>query len=144
MIHIVSFHRNMGDVSMGSDINPRGRAIKPAHFFRNMIADYSPDKSLKGMSGLLHFKNTGDKEWCRNRLNEDACLPIELEVEYKPGYWYPLKNGMLPSRDPQNIFGILLGSKVHWKDLPLNTHIGWRGPMILLEDIKKMPLVYYT
>ena len=129
-ISVVSFHRNTGDRSLESDINHRGCAIKPERFFRNMIADY---RHIKNMEGTLYFKNDGDNnEW-----------PFELEVEYKPGFWYPLKDGYLPARDPQNIFGVLLGRKVHWKDLPKNTHVGFRGPMILLENVKKMSLVYY-
>lgn len=130
-IKVVSLHRNTADRSIGSEINPRGHAIKPERFFRNMIADY---RHIKNMEGTLYFKNEGDdNEW-----------PFELEVEYKPGFWYPLKDGYLPARDPQNIFGLLLGRKVHWKDLPKNTHVGFRGPMVLLENVKKMPLVYYS
>jgi hypothetical protein len=130
-IKVVSLHRNTGDRSMDSNINPRGSAIKPERFFRNMIVDY---RHFKDMEGTLYFKNDdNEKEW-----------DFELEVEYKPGFWYPLKDGYIPSKDPQNILNFFLGRKVHWKDLDRNTHIGFRGPMILLENVKKLPLIYYS
>jgi hypothetical protein len=130
-IEVVAFHRNTADRSLESNINKRGTAIKPERFFRNMIAEY---RHFKDMEGTLFFKNDGDNdEW-----------PFELEVEHKPDFWYPLKDGYLPAKDPQNIFSILLGKKIHWKDLPKNTHVGFRGSMILLENVKKMPLVYYS
>jgi len=138
-ITLVVLHRNTEDLSLDKSINSRGKAIKPSTFYRKMIAYYRPDalssgmSGMSGMSGSLRFKSINEKEW-----------PLELEVEYKPGFWYPLVNGYLPAKDPQNIFGVLLGRKIHWKDLPSNTPVGWRGPMILLEDVKKMPLVYYS
>jgi len=88
-IRVVSFPRNTGDLSLDESINPRGIAIKPERFFRNMIADY---RHIKDLEETLKFKYEDKEEW-----------PFELEVEYKPGFWFPLTDGYLPTKNPQNI-----------------------------------------
>ena len=84
------------------------------------------------------------------RRNHDVRYDIEPELmaQQKSGHWQPFVNGHLPLNESRKT---LLG----WQELPLNTKveqgmtgdgpfpaIGWRGPMMLLEDARKMPLVF--
>jgi hypothetical protein len=32
---------------------------------------------------------------------------------------------------------------MHWSELPKNTRVGWRGPMIPWETLDKMPKLYW-
>lgn len=127
-IRVLSLHRNTGDDTIDESINPSGRAVKPARFFRKCVATYTPKSSQYPLEGKLAFT--------------DYSFDFELDVE-TPNAWYPLTDGALPARDPQNIFGSLFGKAVQWTELPKRTHVGYRGPMILLEAVDKMPPVYY-
>lgn len=56
---------------------------------------------------------------------------MEFDVQYEPGSWYPLKDGFLPGISADN--GVKLtknGQSKHWKQLPRNTPIGFRGAMV--------------
>jgi len=33
--------------------------------------------------------------------------------------------------------------RIHWTEFPETTRVGWRGPIMLWEDLDKMPNVYY-
>lgn len=138
-VKLVLLHRNVGDLSADESVNARGRAIRPARFFRKCVAVYVPDSDGSGGNtrGTMQFTGEGELEQ----------HPMELDVEYKAGLWHPLKNGRLPARDPQNISGRLLGRGVaaHWKEMPRRTRVGWRGPMMRLEAVKdpSMPSIYY-
>ena len=66
----------------------------------------------------------------------------EFDIEYKPGYWFPLKDGFLPAKDDQK-FVKLLGKKRHWKEFSTATHIGLRGPMMFWDDAKNLNPVFF-
>ena len=73
--------------------------------------------------------------------NNEEPYNFEFEIEYKKNNWYPLTNGILPAEDEQG-FSELLGEDKSWSEFPKSTHIGWRGPMILWDDLKKLKKVW--
>jgi hypothetical protein len=107
-----------------------GKLYTPQYFFRNnYIMEYTHDHDL---SGYRVFK---DME------GSDA---FEFDIEYKPGHWYPLENGSLPTVDPQGLVNFGKNAGKHYMQFPPDTHVGWRGPMIRWSDLKYMPKVYFT
>ena len=84
------------------------------------------------MNGKIKYK------W---QNNTEEALNFEFEIEYKKNNWYPLINGTLPAEDEQG-FSQLLGIEKNWSEFPKKTHIGWRGPIILWNDLKHLDKVY--
>jgi len=66
-----------------------------------------------------------------------------FELEYMKDNWYPLINGKIPAKDEQGIMKFPNKKPKSWTEYPETTHVGWRGPMILWSDVKKMPGIYY-
>lgn len=130
---VFAFHRNTGDRSADSDVNPRGRAVQAARFFR-----------LLRCSVALEAAN-GDALFAVLRFPDADPFRTALHVEYKPGMWFPLdEHGYLPAADPQSAFR-LLGRKVHWTDMPPSTRIGWRGGFLRPEALAHLPAkVFYV
>ena len=133
--NIVMFHRNVGDRCMDEDVNPRGRAVRPARFFRTCVVTFVPDSDGGGTKGVVTFVGEED---------DDEKYHMELDVEYKNDHWYPLKGGYLPGSDSQRL-AKLLGRRLHWSKMPKSTHVGWRGPMMLLDKVEdsSMPSVFF-
>ena len=118
--------RNIGDTTPDDNNSHR-----PSLFFKSNRVLYIHDHGSKGHM-FWNFEQKHEFEW---------------EVEYKPGEWYPVENGMLPANDPQilEIFGKqepLLGYDLVWKDMPGFMHVGWRGPMLKWETLSNFPKVY--
>ena len=58
---------------------------------------------------------------------------------YLGTFWYQLFNNRVPEYDFDDIFSISEKfSRKHYNEFPLNTRIRWRGPCMLLEDVKKI------
>ena len=133
-LQVVMFHRNVGDLCADESANPRGRAVRPARFFRKCVVTFVPDNDGGGTKGVVQFTGEDERE----------KYPLELDVEYKNDQWYPLENGYLPASDSQG-FAKLWGRKVHWSKMSKHTHVGWRGPMVRLEAVKDpgMPSVFF-
>ena len=121
-VRVVVFHRNTGDDTIVPNVNPRGCGIKPVRFFRKLIANYRPSKTKNRMACDLWFGR-----------DEASGRGLELDVEYKPGRWYPLKNGILPAYDEQH-GTMLLGLKMDWNDLPRSTRVN-RGTIGVIPYI---------
>ena len=125
--------RNVYDLASKNDNIPKA----PTLFFENnYIVNYTHDTDLKGH---VKFECLASKE--KYKL-------FEFHIEYINKHWYPLKDGMLPNHDAQNIFHhvpTLNNENLirNWKDYPITTHIGWRGPMIPWNCLEKAPMVYY-
>ena len=66
-----------------------------------------------------------------------APMQIELHVEYAPGRFYPLRNGVIPANDEQT-GRQLIGKDVPWTDMSPHARVGWRGPMVLWEVVRHM------
>lgn len=130
---VYALHRNAGDESADPDANPRGRAVNPQRFFRNCLATLrvATADPQGALVVRLEFKHTE--------------FETGLEVEYRPGFWYPLdERGFLPARDPQGLFGPLLGRKTHWTALDPGTRVGFRGGFLAPQALRRMPPVCYT
>lgn len=109
--------------------NKIGKLYVPKYFFRNCTAII---KKIKDLTVKIVFSWEKQIDESRN---------FEFDVEYKKDNWYPLKNGVLPDEYLQMSYEIL-GKKNKWNELPNNIHIGYRGPMILWNNIYKMPGIY--
>lgn len=57
--------------------------------------------------------------------------PLHLNID---DYWLPIDNGYV---------NVPNGPKVLWYAFPDTTRIGWRGPVMLWNQLAKMPKVYY-
>ena len=107
------------------------KIIKAEKFFNNgYIIKY---KRIDGLIGKWKFLNFNDSYKQR-----------EFDLDLGE-FWYPLVNNCVPENDFQDLFDIpdFFAGK-HYNEFPLNTRIGWRGPCMLLEDVKKLPKILLT
>lgn len=124
IIKMVVFDRNLYDTL---DYSTKPNTLyTPQYFFRKSIVKYTHNKDLTGKLQFVHNTSIDD---------------FEFDIEFKPNNWYPLTNGILPKKDSQG-FIKLLGKDKKWQDFSENTRIGWRGHMIQLDIVKKLPKVY--
>jgi hypothetical protein len=124
-VEVVCLDRNVGDHLSHLKSFKMLRASKCFS-----AAMYTHDKDAEGTLVLDHAK--GDPI---------ELKPFDFHVEYAKDRWYPLYKGYLPAKDPQ-LGGVLLGKRTYWKDMPPNTAVGYRGPMVRVSDLKKMPDFY--
>lgn len=127
-IKLVVLDRNIYD---NKDVFKKGTLYKPENFFINDSAVYWKT-SIAGLDGKIKHK------W---QNNTDEPYNIGFDIEYKKNNWYPLINGILPAEDEQG-FSQLLGVEKSWSEFPKTTHIGWRGPIIIWDDLKHLDKVY--
>ena len=106
------------------------KIIKAENFFSDgYIIKY---KRTNGLIGEWKFLNFDDNYSLR-----------EFDLDFGR-FWYPLVNNKVPKFDddwfsvPEKFAG------KHYNEFPLNTRIGWRGPCMLLEDLKKLPKILLT
>ena len=131
-VQLLMLDRNAVDMYMEKeDFDQPRKPFAPKDFFDENIATYVHEKAGRPVGTLSWPAHMNIKP-------QTVCL----EVEYRPGYWYPLdRDGYLPARDKQTN-AKLLGRRVHYKSLPASTLVGWRGPVIRWSDIDKRPHVY--
>lgn len=60
-------------------------------------------------------------------------VPDELQVQIDKS-WHNFFDGFL--------YEYNVKTKMDWKDLPKSTPVGWKGPLIRVSDLKKMPMFY--
>ena len=120
--------RNMYDLC--SDNFNKGEFIATEFFKKNYILDYIHNDNLTGIGKMK---------------NIDINYSIfNFDINYEYDYWYPLdNNGFLPNYDHQGFFN-LNNVKKDWKKYPLNTLLGWRGPMLQWQDVENAPKIYYN
>jgi len=112
------------------NVNKPNTLYTSKDFFRFNTATYI---HKKGLQGTLIFHHDDD----------DVIIPsFEFHVHCDTFCWYPLKNGILPAEDDEGL-GNLYGYEITSEELPLDTNIGWRGPMILWKNVEKMPDIYW-
>lgn len=128
-IKVLVMDRNLYDITM--DINDPNTLYTSEHFFSQNTATYVHGSGLQGKL-TFHIGNNDD-------IVQD---PFDFHVQYNGSCWYPLKNGSLPAEDEQGLFP-LLDREVGWDEFPLDTPIGWRGPMVLWENVEAMPDIYW-
>tara|TARA_B100002019_G_scaffold261224_1_gene247833 strand:+ start:16 stop:855 length:840 start_codon:yes stop_codon:yes gene_type:complete len=101
---------------------------------------YKPETFFKTEKDT--FVNYGNMSGIFIKYDQHDKTPKPLDIEYKKDKWYPLFDGYLPDKDVQT-GNKLLGKKKHWTEFKKNSHIGFRGPMILWDDLKKLPKLYF-
>ena len=131
-VEVICLDRNVADVTFES--NTEMRAYTMRKFFKHNMAVYTHGKK-GGASGTIQFSDPLDEP-----------IPFTLHVEYEQGQWYPLsKDGCLPVFDPQ--IQQLFGNNVRlhgestpkcWNKFAPTTLVGWRGPMLPVERVKKL------
>lgn len=125
-IVVLPMHRNVLDIPY--DAHKKNTSYRPEKFFKVEKDTYIYHGDLKVLS--KKYNSNDDGAW-------------HLDVEYKRDHWYPLIDGSLPARDTQRRTK-LLGKKTHWTKFSKNTHLGWRGPMVMWNDLKKLPKLHFT
>ena len=86
---------------------------------------YTHDKDL---SGWIQFDD------------EKEASPFEFHLNYMKHTWFPLKGGKVPNSFEIMIFQGLAGMEHigrHFKSYPEDTRVGWRGPLIPWDIVKK-------
>lgn len=108
------------------DCNEPSIICEPTEFFQDVVGVYTHEENLKG-----RFQSV------------DIDRDFEFDVEYKKNHWYPLTEGRLPADDDDCVcaFGDKCGW--HWNQFPIDTRIGWRGPMIETSKLQLCPKVYW-
>ena len=139
-VELVNLHRNILDTTR--EDNRSGKPYTAKYYFRNERSVY---EHISGVNGKI------------KRNGENNFRSFTFEVEYAPGYWYPLsEDGSLPMRDSQS------GKKIWFCDnkrkiclvrnkplkhsqMPDTTLIGWRGVMLPWQKMsrKNTPRIFH-
>jgi hypothetical protein len=66
---------------------------------------------------------------------------FEFDIEYRPGDWYPLREGRLPAPTPEDDDFDVPDAVPHfsWEQYPDTTRLGWRGPCIPVSCLRQLP-----
>ena len=125
-VKLLAIDRNFYDLI---DNNETGIEMPPDIFLQdNYIFEYTHNNKLNGMI-----------RW----IKEENINNFNFDINYNNDYWYPLNNeGELPEEDPQRLFS-LKNIKKNYKEYPEETLIGWRGPMLLWEDVINDNILLY-
>ena len=128
-----------------------GEVMSPEIFFKdNYQLTYTHSHDLQGFVKWNYSGESSDSDsdsvYSDHTDTDDERVGImtifEFDIKYADTCWYPLKDGKLPNRDPQGFAKINDETIKYWKDYPINTHIGWRGPMVPMKYLKDAPKVY--
>jgi len=132
---------------------PLGKKIKLLLLDRNIYDDKDHIKEAKVYSPTFFFKKNFAWYWKTDNSNlkgkikygwqqkKEEPYDFEFDIEYKEDNWYPLENGILPANDKQKIYTLLSTDK-HITKFSTNTHVGYRGPIIIWKEIKYLDKVY--
>jgi hypothetical protein len=119
------------------------KLYKPNVFFKSEIVKYLHDKDI---FGKFNFSNKRLEHFpvIINNEVQDILNQNTFDIEYKRNNWYPLdSNGYLPAKSTNLSYILLDGKKKHWSEFPDNTHIGWRGPMVIWRKLDNLPKIFY-
>jgi hypothetical protein len=126
--HIFFMDRNMYDISCDIKYNPVGLPIRPSHFFRKGY--YINFTRITGLHGIWEWLYDSDPH-----IDNDREFDVDMDR-----CWYPLEYDHVPNIDEQGVFKIpkkFAGKS--YTQLPKDTRLGWRGPMMLVENMDKLP-----
>lgn len=99
-------------------------------------------------SNRVRIKYLGDMKWllkmdCGEFLHMIHIDTSKLHDKWK---WMPLDSDQI-LRLESNCSRCSKNSKskkgIKWKNLPTNTRVGWRGPMMLWKHLESAPKIYY-
>lgn len=120
---LYSFNRNAGDRSADESVNKRGHALSPVRFFRMLRCKVIFQQQGRGLFMEMNFVNEPDA----------GPFTVPLEVEYRPGCWYPLDE-----------HGTLLLPRAHWTNMRPDTRVGMRGGLMQPSMLRQLPKVYFV
>lgn len=125
-LEVVLLDRNITDTVTAAGIKSN-KLYPAATFFKGARAIYEHKSGLQG---------------CLALQDNIVLDPFEFHVEIENrNDWYPLRDGVLPAKDPQR-FLKLLGKRTPWSAMDPATHVGYRGPMISWSAVASGPPVY--
>ena len=120
-LEVLMLDRNFGD-TLDATTTPN-KPMKATTLLASSRATFTRTKDLQGQL-VLHYKK------------EDIDIsPFEFHVAVPEG-WFPLFDGVLPATDEQG-FTKLYGKPIRWQDMPSDTHVGFRGPMMPWSVVSK-------
>jgi hypothetical protein len=125
-LEVLILDRNVWDITLNPQTNIPNVNHDPETFFRYNRGTYVHNKDLSGEL-TMHWKD------------KDSTDKFEFHLEYMPGKWYPLNNGVMPGEEQ----GLPWTEEQHWTKFPQTTKVGYRGPMILWSKLKEMPKIYW-
>ena len=125
-IKLLAIDRNFYDLI---DNNEDGVSTPPEIFLQdNYIFEYTHNN---GLNGTIRW------------IKEERIDNFNFHINYNNYDWYPLNNeGKLPEDDPQGLFSFK-DIKKNYREYPKDTLIGWRGPMLLWEDVINDNIMIY-
>jgi hypothetical protein len=130
-LRVLVLDRNVFDIACSPNVNAPNARHTATHFFRKNLATYKHDGDLKGFIIWDSFEDGMYHEF-------------EFHIMYKPGRWYPLKNGKLPEQESQGVFDFGQEGGKHFTKFDTNTPVGWRGPMIAWSEVSNLPDIYWS
>ena len=143
-IKVLSLHRNILDIVTST--NDENVSYSPIEFFKTEIMYWTRKKDIFGKL-VVQYEGQEDV------IYENSGFDLYLHDQCM---WYPLegvhdKNYKIYKK----ISGDLTGANClpgemgpdnckSWKEYPLSTYVGWRGPIIRWENLSKLPPLYFT
>ena len=135
-VKLLTLDRNVGDRILEKK---RGVYYTPHDFFEFSTMTWTKKKGIYGVfdDGINAFELYVD--------NKCIWHPLEYESmeDLLTGQWSPhsshsshFKRSCLPGQ-------MSIDNCKSWTSYPLDTLAGWRGPMILWENVAKLPMVRY-
>ena len=117
-------------IELVKNFNCENDIYDPEVFFRN--CHFGKYKHIQGMQGIITLQYPSS-----NNLDQ----MFNFYIEYKENSWHPLYNDMLLGYyDNDN----LINYPKNWKYYPINTRIGWNGPIILKKNLNLLPKIYWS
>jgi hypothetical protein len=118
--------RNIIDIA---DRNEKNVEMLPSDFFKDCYFI----KFIKTDDGIR-----GTWFWNKHYLDDVGNCPEHKEFDIDLGtFWYPLKDNKVPVNDQQGIVRFGKNAGKHYSSFPNNVRLGWRGPMMLKENMNK-------
>ena len=113
---------------------------------RDRVTFYENENAAKIISRNKIKLAIKEKDFISSASNKllDEFIKFEFHIEYKKGYWYPLKDGNLPHEDPQGIFDLSSIVRKKWTEYDENTKVGWRGPMLKWKFVEEYDKKVYN
>ena len=104
----------------------------PQTYFKECHA-FRPEKFFKSEKDTITYQ--GNMEVGSKHLNKPDNKSWGLDIEYAKDKWSTLFDGELIMKNK---------APKHWTKFRTSTPVGYRGPMILWSDLKKLPKLYYN
>lgn len=148
----ILFDRNWQDITSN---NKRGKIYRPQDYFKNNY--HIKYTHIHGIFGKFEWVSKNEpltksysipnKTYLIGRMEYEQIPDIEYrywEINCAPNYWYPLTDGKLKRKLPEYEppFPDNINEK-YWYEFPKTTHVGWRGNMMRLHDLNKMPNIWH-